>query len=308
MVWEKAVAEGRRVQVERGALAAYLDDLEWDTLHLPDGWPSASRGAESRSRAPVAPGRGAVGGAGTPTPGSRAPRSGRSDSRAAVGTSGAVDASPGDPSTTERTEAYRVDIPAALSAERRAELFQAAHDHALGCRACTLCEKRNKVVFGDGDRRASLMLVGEGPGAAEDREGLPFVGPAGELLTKMLAAIEIDRQAAYIANVVKCRPPGNRDPKPEEVAACSGYLEAQVRLIRPRLILALGRVAAQSLLVTTESLGRLRGRWHEYAGVPVWVTYHPAALLRNASYKRPTWEDLQLVRDRLAEFEASPDA
>lgn len=152
------------------------------------------------------------------------------------------------------------------------------------------------------------MLIGEGPGAAEDREGLPFVGPAGELLTKMLAAIEIDRDSTYIANVVKCRPPGNRDPKPEEVAACSGYLEAQVRLIRPQVILALGRVAAQSLLVTTESLGKLRGRWHEYAGVPVWVTYHPAALLRNTSYKRPTWEDLQLVRDRLAELEAGADA
>ena len=281
--------------VERGALAAYLDELEWDTLNLPDGWPSPdarpARGDTSRAQPKDAGTR----------PGQTARP--RTPVRPSPGAQ-----SPGPGEEPERTDVYRVEVPSDADQQRRLELYRAAKEHALACRACGLCEKRNKVVFGDGDRGASLMLVGEGPGAAEDREGLPFVGPAGELLTKMLAAIEIDREQAYIANVVKCRPPGNRDPKPEEVAACSGYLEAQVQIIRPRLILALGRVAAQSLLVTTESLGRLRGRWHEYAGVPVWVTYHPAALLRNASYKRPTWEDLQLVRDRLVELEtaASP--
>lgn len=289
------VSERRRsVSVERGALAAYLDDLEWDTLHLPGGWPAQTPRSKPADAAPTPSARStrraALGR--PPSPSQSAARSGRGDAASGTATS----------------EAYRVEIPGDLSDDRRSELYQVAREHASDCRACTLCEKRNKVVFGHGDTRASLMLIGEGPGAAEDREGLPFVGPAGELLTKMLAAIEIDRDSTYIANVVKCRPPGNRDPKPEEVAACSGYLEAQVRLIRPQVILALGRVAAQSLLVTTESLGKLRGRWHEYAGVPVWVTYHPAALLRNTSYKRPTWEDLQLVRDRLAELEAGADA
>lgn len=279
-----------RVPVERGALAAYLDDLGWDTLHLPDGWPEP-RPASERSPRSRTPGRQQSGSRSLPR---KAADAGRGAGAPRTGVSTAEPLS----------EAYRLDPTDDLSLERRAELFEAARKHAQTCRACALCEKRNKVVFGDGAPGASLMLVGEGPGAAEDREGLPFVGPAGELLTKMLAAIEIDRDSAYIANVVKCRPPGNRDPKPEEVAACSGYLEAQVRLVQPRLILALGRVAAQSLLVSTESLGRLRGRWHEYAGVPLWVTYHPAALLRNASYKRPTWEDLQLVRDRLKELEA----
>jgi DNA polymerase len=144
------------------------------------------------------------------------------------------------------------------------------------------------------------MLIGEGPGAEEDRRGEPFVGPAGQLLDKIIAAIGLTREQVYIANVVKCRPPGNRDPLPEEVAACRAYLDAQIDLVRPKAIVALGRVAAQSLLGNDLPLGRLRGVWHKVRGVDLRVTYHPAGLLRNPNWKRPCWEDMQVVRDRLA--------
>jgi DNA polymerase len=173
---------------------------------------------------------------------------------------------------------------------------------AAQCRACPLCQRRQKVVFGSGHPRADLMFIGEGPGAEEDRQGLPFVGPAGQLLTKIIRAIDLDREQVYITNVVKCRPPGNRDPEPGEVAACRGYLEKQIQLIQPKLIVALGRVAAQTLLGTDQSLGRLRGQWWEVLDVPTRVTYHPAALLRNTSFKRPTWEDMQIVQKKLAEL------
>ncbi len=154
-------------------------------------------------------------------------------------------------------------------------------------------------MFGDGDLRARLMFIGEGPGAEEDRTGLPFVGRAGELLTRIIQAIGMERAQVYIANIVKCRPPGNREPQPDEVAACRGYLEAQIDAIRPLVVVALGRVAAQTLLGNNTPIGKMRGQWFEVRGVPVMVTYHPAALLRNPAFKRPTWEDMQQVRDRL---------
>ncbi len=191
--------------------------------------------------------------------------------------------------------------PVSAEAGERAEALSKVAAEASRCMACKLSTGRQHVVFGSGHPDAELMLVGEGPGAAEDRQGLPFVGPAGELLTKILRAIDLDRSEVYIANVVKCRPPNNRDPEPEEVAACRGYLERQIELVQPKVIVALGRVAAQALLGTTEALGRLRGRWHSVHGVPTRATYHPAALLRYARYKRPTWEDMQVVRDRLRE-------
>ncbi len=191
--------------------------------------------------------------------------------------------------------------PPSAQARERAEALTALAAEAGGCTACKLSQGRKKVVFGSGNPDAELMLIGEGPGAEEDRQGLPFVGPAGELLTKILNAIDVDRAQVYIANVVKCRPPLNRDPEAEEVAACRGFLERQIELVQPRVIVALGRVAAQALLATTEALGRLRGRWHTVRGVPTRATYHPAALLRYSTYKRPTWEDMQVVRDRLRE-------
>ncbi|HVS14138.1 MAG TPA: uracil-DNA glycosylase [Thermoanaerobaculia bacterium] len=185
------------------------------------------------------------------------------------------------------------------AAERRARLG-ALRDQALVCTACALAGTRTQVVFGTGDPDADLMFVGEGPGYHEDQQGEPFVGAAGALLDKIIGAIGLERRQVYIANVVKCRPPNNRDPHPDEVAACSGFLREQILLVRPRVIVALGRVAAQNLLASSAPIGRLRGRWHDFEGVPLRVTYHPAALLRNGSLKRPTWEDMQTVRDHLA--------
>ncbi|HBL25363.1 MAG TPA: hypothetical protein DD490_00840 [Acidobacteria bacterium] len=188
--------------------------------------------------------------------------------------------------------------PAAGAGLRLAEMESLAAA-AAACTRCRLAEGRKSVVFGSGHPDADLMLIGEGPGAEEDRQGLPFVGPAGELLTKILQAIGLTREEVYIANVVKCRPPGNRDPQPDEVQACRGYLERQIALVQPKLLVALGRIAAHALLGTESPIGQIRGRWHQVQGVPTMVTYHPAALLRNQALKRPTWEDMQQVRDRL---------
>jgi DNA polymerase len=161
------------------------------------------------------------------------------------------------------------------------------------CTACALHKSRTQTVFGVGDENADWLLVGEAPGAEEDRLGDPFVGQAGKLLDSMLAAIGLNRRKnVYIANVLKCRPPGNRNPQPEEVASCSPYLQAQIALIRPRLIVAMGRFAAQTLLSTDASIASLRGRVHAYAGVPLIVTYHPAYLLRNLPDKAKAWADL----------------
>lgn len=170
-----------------------------------------------------------------------------------------------------------------------------------GCRACRLWETRTKTVFGTGDRRADLMIIGEAPGADEDSQGEPFVGRAGQLLTLMLAAIGFSREQVYIANVLKCRPPGNRDPKPDEALACQSYLHRQVALIEPRVILSVGRISAQHLLKTETPVGRLRGRWFDYglARIPLRVTYHPAYLLRSPEQKAKAWEDLTEVKRRL---------
>jgi DNA polymerase len=166
------------------------------------------------------------------------------------------------------------------------------------CERCRLCEKRTRTVFGVGDRNADWMLIGEAPGENEDRVGEPFVGQAGKLLDNMLRSLTLARDAdVYIANVIKCRPPGNRNPEPDEVARCEPYLQRQVGLVKPKLIVALGRFAAQSLLKTDASISSLRGRVHEYEGVPVIVTYHPAYLLRSLPDKAKAWADLCLARD-----------
>ncbi len=175
---------------------------------------------------------------------------------------------------------------------------------AEACTRCRLAQGRQKVVFGSGNPAAELMLIGEAPGAEEDKQGLPFVGAAGELLTKIIQAMDMRREDIYIANILKCRPPGNRDPQPDEIAACRGFLERQIELIQPKVIVALGRIAAQALLGNDGPLGQMRGQWYSVRGVPAMVTYHPAALLRNQGLKRPTWEDMQQVRDRLRELRA----
>lgn len=174
------------------------------------------------------------------------------------------------------------------------------------CGRCALSASRTRGVPGVGDRQAEWLFVGEAPGADEDRQGEPFVGQAGKLLDAMLAAIDLKRgRNVYIANVLKSRPPGNRDPKPEETAACLPYLERQIDLMRPKLIVALGRIAAQSLLLTDTPIGRLRGQVHNYHGVPMVVTYHPAYLLRNGADKAKAWEDLLLAVETLRGIKAA---
>src|SRR5580658_9575613 len=174
---------------------------------------------------------------------------------------------------------------------------QLLRKEVMRCTRCALHATRTQGVLGVGPLRADWMVIGEAPGAEEDRRGEPFVGAAGQLLDKMLRAIGLDRATnVYIANVLKSRPPGNRDPKPEEVAACLPYLERQIQLLRPKIMLAVGRIAAQNLLATEAPLGRLRGQVHRFGDTPLVVTYHPAYLLRAPAEKRKAWEDLKFAR------------
>lgn len=179
------------------------------------------------------------------------------------------------------------------------ETLDAVAEVIAGCTSCPLSGGRNRTVPGEGNHDAQLMLVGEGPGAKEDASGRPFVGAAGELLNGILKAINISRDSVFIANIVKCRPPQNRKPLPDEVAACLPYLQRQVALIRPKVILALGGTAAENLLGVRKSLGQLREQVHSYGGIPLVVTYHPAALLRNPNWKKPTWDDVRIARQLL---------
>ncbi|MFQ5633914.1 MAG: uracil-DNA glycosylase family protein [Gammaproteobacteria bacterium] len=187
------------------------------------------------------------------------------------------------------------DAPGSDWAELRATV--------AGCTRCPLHRHRTQTVFGVGNRNADWMIIGEAPGAEEDRRGEPFVGRAGKLLDEMLHAVGLDRRTVFIANILKCRPPNNRDPVAGEAQACRGYLDRQIQLIRPRLILAIGRVAAQQLLHSNAPVGRMRGRPHRLSDgqLPVVVTYHPAYLLRTPSQKRKVWEDLCLARQIVQE-------
>ena len=180
--------------------------------------------------------------------------------------------------------------------------WQALETQVSGCMRCALCETRTRTVFGAGDRAAQWLIIGEAPGADEDLQGEPFVGRAGQLLNSMLRAIGLARTDVFIANILKCRPPGNRNPVEAEIAACLPYLEAQIELLRPRLILVVGRIAAQALLRTDLALGRLRQTVHHYgaAAIPLVVTYHPAYLLRELQEKRKAWEDLCFAREVFA--------
>ncbi|WP_349744531.1 uracil-DNA glycosylase [Roseateles cavernae] len=206
---------------------------------------------------------------------------------------------PAQPATAALPQA-----PAAAGAVAAMDWTQ-LREAVAGCRACGLCEGRKHTVFGVGHERAHWMVVGEAPGEQEDLQGEPFVGQAGKLLDSMLRAIGLTRadgppeQQVFIANTLKCRPPRNRNPEPEELAQCEPYLNRQIALVQPRIILAMGRFAVQSLLRSSEPIGRLRGRVHEYQGVPLIVTYHPAYLLRNLVDKARAWEDLCLAMDVL---------
>ncbi len=268
-------------------LLGYLGEIGYGELYLrrPDSAASPAAGLREAPGETIAQtvaglaaaARGATGAAGAAGAGAEAPAAGEDAGAGAAATA--------------------ADLPGEAAATGAA--LAALAEAVAGCRRCRLCEGRQRTVFGSGDPRAELMFIGEGPGAEEDRQGLPFVGRAGELLTRIVEAIGMTRDQVYIANIVKCRPPGNRDPQPDEVAACRSYLERQITLIRPRLIVALGRIAAQTLLGNDLPIGRMRGQWFQFMGVPLMVTYHPAALLRNPALKRPTWEDMQQVRDRL---------
>jgi DNA polymerase len=185
-----------------------------------------------------------------------------------------------------------------VAAGTRLEILQALQAEAAQCTRCVLHEKRTKSVFSRGSPDAELVFVGEGPGRDEDLQGEPFVGAAGQLLDRMIAAMGYGRDQVYICNVVKCRPPENRTPRPEEMQACSRFLVPQLQAVRPKLIVALGRCAAQALGVA-EAMGSWRGRWGAYQGIEVMPTYHPAYLLRSPEQKRTVWEDLQLVMARL---------
>jgi DNA polymerase len=228
------------------------------------------------------------------------------------------------PVAAEASAAETVSLPGASAARLHASATVAAPAQVVeatldweplraavaACTRCPLHETRTQAVFGVGNRRAKWMFVGEAPGAEEDRQGEPFVGRAGQLLTSMLRALGFAREDVYIANVLKCRPPGNRDPKPEEALQCRGYLDRQIELVSPTLIVAVGRIAAQNLLATDTALARLRGKVHALGprGWPLVVTYHPAYLLRSPAEKRKAWQDLLFARQVVAGLEAGERA
>ena len=214
---------------------------------------------------------------------------------------------PAEPMRSATPEvALPVGAGAAGDADAIARLssLQAVAEAIASCTRCGLCRTATRAVPGEGGPQAELICIGEAPGADEDREGRPFVGAAGEVLRKGLAGLKLAPEEYFIANVLKHRPPGNRDPEAAEVDACAPFLRRQVELVRPRVILALGRFAAQTLLQSTAGIGALRGRVHQYQGIPLVVTYHPAATLRNDEWKRPLWEDMKLARRLLDEARA----
>lgn len=198
-----------------------------------------------------------------------------------------------------KSELSSLLAPRQAAPRRDSGALEALRARALECTACSLCEGRTQVVFGEGDPAADLMVVGEAPGAEEDRTGRPFVGSAGKLLDLFLASVGLPRESVYICNVLKCRPPGNRNPQADEIEACAEFLRGQVDSVAPRAILAVGTFPAQTLLGSTEPIGRLRGRVHSYGDRPLVPTYHPAAVLRNRAWIRPVWQDLQRLRELL---------
>jgi uracil-DNA glycosylase len=212
------------------------------------------------------------------------------------------DPDPGPGPGTATMEAAPAPRPRGAGADMDWDTLRA---EVAACRACGLCETRTQTVFGVGNRNADLMIVGEAPGVDEDRAGEPFVGRAGRLLNLMLAAIGLRREQVYIANILKCHPPGNRDPSPEEALRCEPFLLHQIELVRPSLVLSVGRISAQNLLRTGTSVGRLRGQWFEFGPdkTPLAVTYHPAYLLRSPDQKGLVWQDLQRVARKLRELQ-----
>jgi len=206
--------------------------------------------------------------------------------------------SPSDEKPVMVSSEDMVSVPSVDQVSSRGDSLQEIAMQASSCRACALSEQRQKVVFGVGNPNADIVFIGEAPGHEEDLNGEPFVGRAGHLLDRMLLSQGMDRSQVYIMNTVKCRPPNNRDPKPEEVQACGKWFDAQLRALSPKLICLLGRVAAQTVLETDAPLSAMRGKWHEYHGIPLRVMYHPAYLLRSPQQKRHVWHDLCELQKR----------
>jgi uracil-DNA glycosylase family 4 len=265
--FERATTELREPREQREAPASRAADAPRETVVGEVDWRAALRAT----------------GAGPGTPKSAA----TTTSPAAPMPSNAV---PPAPTSRDTLPADRVLQPAGN------DTLDAIAKEVASCTKCPLHATATNPVPGEGNPNADLMCVGEAPGATEDETGRPFVGAAGQLLTKILAAINLPREEVFICNVLKHRPPGNRNPAPDEVTACSPYLVRQIQIVQPKVIIAWGTFAAQTLLDTKLSIGKLRGQVHRYYGVPLIVTYHPAALLRNPAWKRPTWEDVQLAR------------
>lgn len=273
----------------RDLRARLREDQEWGDTDVPYPAPGAAR-----APLPVIP---ALQAARPERPASPGPRSGP-PARAVPQPPAPPPAAPHAPAPS----AYGGPAPALMSdIAAGAEGLGVVRERLGDCRRCRLCEGRNTIVFGEGAPDARLLFVGEGPGYHEDQQGRPFVGPAGQLLDRMIGAMGFARSSVYIANVVKCRPPNNRDPSIDERLACRPFVHGQIQAIRPEVIVTLGKVATQTLLETEALISRLRGTFAEYPHLPVPVmpTYHPAAVLRNERLKRPVWEDLKKVMERL---------
>jgi uracil-DNA glycosylase family 4 len=259
-------------------LAAYLK--QQDELGMPDFIFSVPLGLAARMPGPALP------------PGPEMPRTRQASQAPRPLRFGALAAPARAPAVAGAQSPKRSALAALMKSEQN-------------CRKCVHGTTRRAFVFGAGNADAAVMVIGEAPGEEEDKQGLPFVGPAGQLLTQMLAAIRLDRKKdVFITNILKCRPPSNRDPSPQEQAACLPLLRKQIEIIRPAAILVLGRIAAHALLGTTDSVAKLRKLRHTVDGVPAQVTYHPSALLRSPEYKRPAWEDLQTFETMLRELGA----
>ncbi len=205
------------------------------------------------------------------------------------------------PVATQKTMAGISVVDSVTGAEESLEAIRADLND---CRRCKLCTTRQNIVFGSGNPNAELMFIGEAPGADEDEQGLPFVGRAGQLLTRIIEAMGMSREEVYICNILKCRPPGNRNPEPDEIEACEPFLFRQISAVKPKVVCALGLFGSQTLLRSKEAIGRLRGRLLDYRGIKMMATFHPAYLLRNPNEKRKVWEDVQIIRDYLLSLRA----
>lgn len=283
---------GRRVSVERAKpLVAEVEGKSSVGEATSSGWREALRagGTASEPSRASAPEPARADDAPLPRPARSAPFAEQVAAEPVPAAAPLTPAAPGLVVGSSELERVPGEIGAAVDLDRLADLIRR-------CTRCDLYKTATNAVPGEGNPNADFMCVGEAPGAQEDATGRPFYGQAGQLLTKILQAVNLSREEVFILNVLKHRPPGNRNPLPDEVGACRPYLIRQVELVAPKVILALGTFAAQSLLETKLSIGKLRGSVHRYHGIPVIVTYHPAALLRNPAWKRPTWEDVQLAR------------